>query len=644
MLPEHRYVTIKETASILSVSRATVRNWIRHEYLRPLGGPGDIVFKSDEVYGLRDRISGGSISRLNRRSNKTVSRRCFIPDEYIDDPLFRKQIERIISCIRDNAIDPDAAVFILAVRLLMKEGITDVRDAAELIGSGFDLSRRRYLGRELAGWHAELGGLRMSDSFSALAGIDLPSQEDVLGLIYQSLLSEGDKSLNGSYYTPSRIVAEMARTASYGQRILDPCCGTGRFFLSFSDGTGDPEHLYGYDTDRTAVHIARINLMLKFGNRDFDPRVRRGNFFLDELQHDGIQPYFDLIATNPPWGLHNLKLMRSRLELLHPEIKSFESFSYILKKSIDLLAEGGRLSFLLPESILHVKVHADIRKYILENTRVERITHLGRIFTNVFSPVIRLDLKKGKKGSSFYFVNKNRRYQVDQNRFSGNRYHVFDIHIDDIDRRILDRIYGVRHTTLEGKADWALGIVTGDNGRYVSLEGDGGKHEPVYKGRDVDRYVFKEPSGYIMFSPGSFQQSAPESKYRAREKLVYRFISKSIVMAYDDRQRLTLNSANMLVPRVDGYPIKAVLALFNSMAYQYIFQKKYFSIKVLREHLEQLPLPLLDRGALRRMVMMADEIIQGGGSLEEMDDFIMDQFLLKTAERIHIRRSVGQER
>jgi hypothetical protein len=124
---------------------------------------------------------------------------------------------------------------------------------------------------------------------------------------------------------------------------------------------------------------------------------------------------------------------------------------------------------------------------------------------------------------------------------------------------------------------------------------------------------------------------------------VYRFISKSIVMAYDDRQRLTLNSANMVIPRVDGYPIKAVLALFNSVPYQYIFQKKYFSIKVLREHIEQLPLPLLDRGVLRRMVVMADEIIEGRGSLEEMDDFIMDQFLLKTAERIHIRRSVGQD-
>jgi hypothetical protein len=58
--------------------------------------------------------------------------------------------------------------------------------------------------------------------------------------------------------------------------------------------------------------------------------------------------------------------------------------------------------------------------------------------------------------------------------------------------------------------------------------------------------------------------------------LIYRFISKYLVFAYDDKQKLTLNSANIVIPKTDDYPIKVIAALFNSSLYQFIFQKKFF--------------------------------------------------------------------
>ena len=70
----------------------------------------------------------------------------------------------------------------------------------------------------------------------------------------------------------------------------------------------------------------------------------------------------------------------------------------------------------------------------------------------------------------------------------------------------------------------------------------------------MDHYLFRAPAAFIRFDPDRFQQAAPERKYRAPEKLVYRFISKKLIVAYDDRGRLTLNSANILIPRVDAVP------------------------------------------------------------------------------------------
>ena len=82
-----------------------------------------------------------------------------------------------------------------------------------------------------------------------------------------------------------------------------------------------------------------------------------------------------------------------------------------------------------------------------------------------------------------------------------------------------------------------------------------GTHEPVAKGTDVKPFYLGKPAQYLLFDQEKFQQTAPEWKYRAKEKLVYRFISKRLVFAYDDKQSLTLNSANILIPNLDNIPI-----------------------------------------------------------------------------------------
>lgn len=634
MITNRQFVTIEETASILAVSPATVRNWIKHDYLRPAGR----LFRSDEVRALRDGLLSGSVPRLARRANKATATRSFIPDEYIADGAGREAIERIVSRVAASGVGTERALFMLALGMLFRNGMLGTGAAEDFFRGGASGPAGVAASRELREWYGELGGFRLTARYRALLDLDLPDQRDALGLVYQSLLREGDKAAGGSYYTPDRIVRAIAdETYRDGARVLDPCCGTGQFLLAYAGKTDDPESLHGTDIDPVAVRLARINLLLAFPGREFMPRIHHRNILTGDAPGDGTG--FDIVATNPPWGLHYGKQERDGLAFLYPGITSGESFSYILKRSIGLLAEGGVLSFLLPESILHVRAHADIRGHILRNTRIERIVRLGRVFKNVFTPVIRLDLVKGGGRAALKCVSCDGDHAVDQKRFLGNGDFVFDININSADGRILDRVYGCEHTTLQGKADWALGIVTGDNGRFLSPE-DGPGLEPIYTGKEVDHYLLRAPSAFIRFDPGRFQQAAPERKYRAPEKLVYRFISKKLIVAHDDRGRLTLNSANILIPRLNGYPVKALLALLNSSLYQFIFQKKFSSIKVLRSHLERLPIPLWEAGDLERLASIAGGIIDGRAGIGDADDFIMERFGINATERDHIRRSL----
>jgi hypothetical protein len=636
MTTEHRYVTIEETASILAVSPATVRNWIKHDYLSPAGREGRL-FRTEEVRMLREGIRNGTVPRCARRANKATSSRSFIPDEYVDDAAGRGAIEAIVSEIREAGIDIGRALFMLALGRLNAAGMLGP-GGADGFFRGTEVPDRAHAVSEMRAWHGELGGFPPDGRCRALIDRGLPGQRDALGLVYQSLLREGDKAAGGSYYTPDRIVDAITEERYRpGACVLDPCCGTGQFLLAFAGKTDDPETLYGTDIDALAVRLARVNMILAFRDRDFAPRIYRRNILLEGAP-GGVAGY-DLIATNPPWGLHYDRRERSCLGGLYPGIASGESFSYMLKKGIDLLNEGGSLSFILPESVLNVRTHADIRGYILRNARIERIVRLGRVFKNVFTPVIRLDLARGGAAAPVACVSGAGGHAVDQGRFLANGDFVFDINVNSADSRILDRVYGHAHTTLEGGADWALGIVTGDNGRYLNPEGGAGR-EPIYTGKEVGHYLFRAPTAFIRFEPKRFQQSAPEHKYRAAEKLVYRFISKRLIVAYDDLGRLTLNSANILIPKIERYPVKALLALLNSSLYQFLFQKKYSSIKVLRSHLERLPIPLWDTAELERLAAIADRIMRGEVRLVDADDFIMERFGLTAAEREHVARSI----
>ena len=506
--------------------------------------------------------------------------------------------------------------------------------------------RHTQIEKEIRSWLEDVDTSLVDDPYAFLLSCDLPVHDDVLGIVYQSLLPEGKKARKGSYYTPAPIVRDIA--AAYvrpASRVLDPACGTGQFLLIFSETVDNPEYLYGFDTDPVAVRIARLNLLLKQKEKVFVPNIYRYNTLFDAgntLFHSfpGGNRGFDLIATNPPWGVHFSGREKKMLAGRFPGITSGESFSCFLKAGLDLLREGGVLSYVLPEAILNVKTHRDIRKILLETTQILKIVWLGRVFRNVFTPVIRLDLvRQPVRKNPVIIVNGEKQYSIPQERWLHNPDHVFDIHTDDTDNRILERVWATEHTTLRGQAEWALGIVTGNNRAFVRATPQEG-YEPVYRGKDVGQFVLKEPSGYIRFTPGRFQQVAPEEKYRAPEKLIYRFITKHPVFAWDDRQRLTLNSANVVIPRVPGYPVKTIAALFNSSLYRFIFRKKFSSIKILRSHLEQLPLPLWDRKTLEHISKMVDDLMDDKISFETLDRYIMEKFGLSKEDKTYILNTI----
>jgi SAM-dependent methyltransferase len=616
--PQFKCCSIEQAAIKLGVSTATVRNWVKAGHLNPTTHR-PIAFNETDVLALREAIRSGDIARLRGRANKSKSSVTSVPHEYA---VANKTLGLTASLVDfftvgQNRVDISAAIFLIALRILELHGEVQASDR-EIVTDlgGFHSWKRASVRAEMSDWLSTISLPNSGRNYQELSKLLRTStDEDILGLTYQSLSHEGEKSTKGSYYTPKAIVEESLKHSTGSvSTFLDPCCGTGQYLICAAKAFGLAlSNVFGFDIDDLAVRISRINLLLQFPHEDTRPNVECLNTITELATGEvfcatnHLIGAIDFIATNPPWGAYKNKHLPDHLT---NGIRSNEAFSLVLARSIALLRDGGRLSFILPESILNIRAHADIREIILACTHVTRIAHLGRQFSGVFTPVVRLDLVKegSKKGAAVLIESQAGSHCVDQRRFTENRDFAFDVQVTDVEDGILRKIFGGDSFTLKGNALWALGIVTGNNKEFIRDQ-PGCNLEAIYKGSDISPFTVNPASNYIRFNPGSFQQVAKIEFYRAPVKLIYKFISNRLVFAYDDCQRLTLNSANILIPKIPDINAKTALAFLNSNVFQY----------VLRGDLETIPFAKIGQEASYKIGRLVDRVLAGESVLRELN-------------------------
>ncbi|MEA3497309.1 MAG: TaqI-like C-terminal specificity domain-containing protein [Bacteroidota bacterium] len=636
----NQQINIGDASKLLEISTVTLRNWTKQGYLTAVKDTSN-QFLLKDIKDLKKKIEDGALPLLRKRANKKKNNISFVPKEYLTDLSFADELEKLVVHFKSQNLDLELSIFVLTLKFLVLRKEAILKNSNEIFNLNLFLEfRRKSISDEINSWLEEIEEEKNRKKlylqlFEILTN---DSHDDTVGVIYQSFMNCGDKSNKGSYYTPTKIVDNIFQSfENKNEKFLDPCCGTGQFLIrAVKNGYKNPLLLYGFDVDKIAVRIARINIMLLFEKIEFVPNIYEANSLTDSsdlFKSSKIESEnFQFIATNPPWGAVQ------NLDSLYPEIFSAESFSYFLSRSLKLLNKAGVLSFILPESILNIRTHSDIRKLILKHASIIRIHSLGRKFENVFTTVVRIDLllKKASNDWLLEVVANGNKYKIPQLRFEKNAHNIFDIYLTEKENKIIEHVYSLPHTNLKNNSEWTLGIVTGNNKKYLS-ETCTKDMEPIIRGSDVKAYVLKNPSSYINFKPELFQQLANEKKYRVKEKLLYKFISKKLVFAYDNKQLLTLNSANILVPKVENYPIKLILALFNSKLYQFIFNKKFNTHKVLRGDLEKLPLPYFSKPQIELITNLADKAIEGKDVMNEIDNLIFKFCELNSASKKTIK-------
>lgn len=621
---DENLVSLSELCKELSISVATGRNWVKLGKLIPaFERKKTLFFSKTYMEQIKSDIKNGKNTALKSRRNKKYISGSNIYHSYVTEHSVNLPIvQSVIDYIEDNTIQiTDEMICVMiaecAIQLILNKlnGIKKTNCLSKYLCGNLPGNEYLFLVDNIIKDSAHIR--EILDTYSELFSFEYTyeEREDILGLLYLSLKNQGSRKATGTYYTPTKIVKKLCHylftmNEAANKNVLDPCCGTGNFILQLPADISC-NHVYGNDIDSLSVKIARINYALKYKVSDaiivYTHIMEKDYLFFDRERR------YDYIIGNPPWGYDFSDIQKEKLKEKYISAKgaNIESYDVFVEQTLENLNKGGVLSFVLPEAILNVKTHSPIRQLMLDGCSFQYIEFLGNAFDKVQCPCVILQMKvTGEKfhGIGLLVRDNHREFWIrTMRKFNAE---CLSFTMTDDEYRIIEKLNNLNNgTTLLGKSRFALGIVTGNNKRYISREKTD-ENEVVLKGSDLCKFRFIPSDHYIVFKPESFQQVAPAEYYRAKEKLLYRFICNQLVFAYDNKQTLSLNSSNILIPEIDGLDIKYIMAVLNSRTAQFYFKKQFNSVKILRSHIEQIPIPKAEKQVQNKIIDMVDSILK----------------------------------
>lgn len=473
---------------------------------------------------------------------------------------------------------------------------------------------------------------------------------DIIGYVYQSLTNITNRKKIGQYFTPDDVSVHLVEQSLSGKAIddltlLDPACGSGQFLIAAFNylyhqhlaHTDDKitaarraiASIYGIDIDPIAAMIARYNLM-KLSNCSHDDiniftcdfLIRPGTTCFPENTAENLfQQRFDIIIGNPPW----------RSTFSGPEKKYYRS-SYIsvdsglntvslfIERSYDFLKSNGIITYLIPEAYLNIRSHMSSRRFVLNTACIKVIELWGEKFKGVFAPSISIVIQDQKAGGirkeniirikNNTAAHKGVTILIPQASYYSTPENIFNINHTRKAADILSAIENNNCVFLKNRARFFLGIVTGNNSKYISATKSAGHLDPIIVGKDVQQYRIRFSHHYFKYDPHELQQVAPQSFYQHKNKILYKFIGKRLTFALDTEGYYSLNNVNGFIPDAYENSIYTTLSILNSSVLQYYYQNHFFTVKVLRGNIERLPIKLTNKSSQRKIDALASRLVQ----------------------------------
>ncbi len=370
-------ISLAEAASILGVTKETLRNWDRSGKLRPFRDPANNYrsYHLADVQALLERASetpataevgaGGSDGGTSDRETKRILAR--IHKIIRDSDGSSSIVERFDETTKLIFLKLHFERMQRSAEFSQSAHETDAKYAKRLKGEFNQAAKDRpevFPERFSA---IKLSNAALVAAAKALASVDLlGSKQDVKGLAYEEMIKNTfDKGDNQQFFTPAAVVQFMVglMAPNLNRSVCDPACGTGGFLVELCKQGIPTKKIVGLEIDDRLAWVTGINLLIHGAT----------NFQVDCLSNGGslgeagrkYHRTFEAIITNPPFGSDFTERKDLEQYILGKGKTSRRRGVLFVEKCLSMLKDGGVLAIVIDEGVLSLPSSRDVRELIL---------------------------------------------------------------------------------------------------------------------------------------------------------------------------------------------------------------------------------------------------------------------------------------
>lgn len=498
--------------------------------------------------------------------------------------------------------------------------------------------------------------------------------------------------------------------------ICDPACGSGAFLnqvleflmaehryldelesMLFGSSIVFPNvenhilenNIFGVDINEESVEIARLSLWLRTAQKgrklsSLSSNIKVGNSLIDDPEVAGDLAFnwqaqfpkvfakggFDVVVGNPPYvdlkGLEN--------EIVDYIFKKFTTsnnrvnlYSTFIEKSIHLIDIRGRLSFIIPSSILTQSSYKELRVLLLNNTTIENIVRLPNESFGGSAGEVKVDtiiitfLNKRVEGTKTEIIvykgfdriseisklNSDIYFELDQNQWSEDPESIFKINSNSNTEEIIKKIEKDSIHLIDC-ADFCLGLTPYDkykghspetivNRVFHSTYQKDETFKKLLAGNDIRRYIV-DWGGEEWISYGEWLGAPRESRFFTSKRILVKQIidwsDKRIWAALTEEEFYNTQNAFNLLPKQD-FTGEYLIALINSNLMSYYHKKKFLEEfkdrfqKILIKDAKLFPIKFLELESQKKYKNLVDSIIIVSKELKELTSKMVSHLVSK---------------
>ncbi len=515
--------------------------------------------------------------------------------------------------------------------------------------------------------------------------------------------------------------------------ICDPACGSGAFlnaaleYLKDEHKTIDEltaklfgdtivytdidnsileNNLFGVDINEEAIEIAKLSLWLhtaKKGRKlsNLSHNIKCGNSLIDDANIAGDKAFvwqeefktvfdpslrgtkqsgFDVVIGNPPY-VDIKALPKKVVNFIYNKYKTANNrinlFATFIEKSLHILTNNGRFSFIIPSSLLTQESYEELRKELLTTTQLNSIVRLpnesfGGSAGEVKVDTIILTFQNIKDNISdveiivykgFDRINEIARFTADHNFFIAQKdwlkdaNFIFRINADGSINNLLEKIESNSKNLIEC-AEFSLGLTPYDKYRGQTQEQiinkifhSKYKKDETFKkllaGNDVRRYDLSW-NGEEWISYGDWLGAPRVQKIFTEKRILVKQIidwsSKRIWAALSEEELYNTQNAFNLIAKKD-FTTEYLLVLINSKLVTFYHKKKFLEEfkdrfqKILIKDCKEFPIKNISKEVQQPFIAKADIMLSKNKELNEVAQQFT-QLLQATFSNININNKL----